>query len=354
MALGFFDVTRNTPKWVINKNGVLEQVPANVPAFEFNADGSYKGCLIEPAGTNLFRSSENSTTPASGTIVNTSFSNNDWNHPLFKNFDGKAILTTTAENASYYNTGNLSEGQYTVSFFARRVDGGVVNNESIRPVVGDGNIRNDASYTHIGQGIYFVKVTSTGSGSAFGCTHRVGWEFDDIDVEVTGIQVEAGANRTSYIKTTDSTATRNADVIVRDDAEDLIGQDEGTVFCQIEAQEKLDALSNVVIIGDDNDGVRFRRLSTGAFFAQLRVSGSTIGAPGIDLGFTDGINKVTIIYSETGIKCVVNGSLIDSIEVSFSPATMDQIQMGDFGGHIRSFALYKRALTEAEAIALTS
>lgn len=49
-----FTVTRPSPKWVLNKDGVLVQFANNFPSFEFNPDGTYKGTLVEKKRTNLF------------------------------------------------------------------------------------------------------------------------------------------------------------------------------------------------------------------------------------------------------------------------------------------------------------
>jgi hypothetical protein len=53
MAFGDFTVTRASTKNVIGSNGLYQSVANNVPAFEFNTDGSYRGLLVEPGATNL-------------------------------------------------------------------------------------------------------------------------------------------------------------------------------------------------------------------------------------------------------------------------------------------------------------
>lgn len=60
----FFTVARAGTKWVLNSAGVLTEVPANFPAFEWNADGTYRGLLVEPGATNIIlRSQEFGTSP---------------------------------------------------------------------------------------------------------------------------------------------------------------------------------------------------------------------------------------------------------------------------------------------------
>jgi hypothetical protein len=57
-AFGDFTVARTSVKRVLDASGVLASVAADTPAFEFNTDGTYRGLLVEPAGTNLALRSE--------------------------------------------------------------------------------------------------------------------------------------------------------------------------------------------------------------------------------------------------------------------------------------------------------
>jgi len=59
MAFGDFTVDRNSTKYVLGSGGTIVPVATDEPAFEFNADGTYKGLLVEPAATNLALQSEN-------------------------------------------------------------------------------------------------------------------------------------------------------------------------------------------------------------------------------------------------------------------------------------------------------
>ena len=58
MAFGDFTVDRNSAKYVLGSGGDIISYATDEPAFEFNADGSYKGLLVEPAATNLCLQSE--------------------------------------------------------------------------------------------------------------------------------------------------------------------------------------------------------------------------------------------------------------------------------------------------------
>ena len=53
-----FTVDRNSTKYVLGSGGDIISYATDEPAFEFNADGSYKGLLVEPAATNVMTYSE--------------------------------------------------------------------------------------------------------------------------------------------------------------------------------------------------------------------------------------------------------------------------------------------------------
>ena len=53
-----FTVERNSSKWVLGADGYLKEYIADAPAIEFNADGSYKGVLVEPESVNEALQSE--------------------------------------------------------------------------------------------------------------------------------------------------------------------------------------------------------------------------------------------------------------------------------------------------------
>ena len=62
-----FTVDRDTVKYVLNSSGDIASVAIDTPAIEYNADGTYKGLLVEPASTNLCLRSEDINTTWSPT-----------------------------------------------------------------------------------------------------------------------------------------------------------------------------------------------------------------------------------------------------------------------------------------------
>ena len=111
MAFGDFTVDRNSTKYVLGSGGTLVPVATDEPAFEFNADGTYKGLLVEPAATNLCLQSEDITTTWS-------FSDATRTADAITAPDGNTTadeLTATGSGPRIYQYVSLSAVKYTAS-----------------------------------------------------------------------------------------------------------------------------------------------------------------------------------------------------------------------------------------------
>ena len=180
----------------------------------------------------------------------------------------------------------------------------------------------------------------------------------------TNWQLEAGPNVTSYIPTTTSTVTRNADVISKSGIDNLIGQTEGTIF--------VDFIPMVV----DSDIIRITEdVSTyrNGFFLLINPQGNLqciIRANSLFGGNnTIPVNmsntpryKVAITYSSGNTKIFVNGQLMITITNVYTfSLPLQRIVMDNalwVGANqtraINNVCLYKTKLTDAQAIKLTT
>jgi hypothetical protein len=219
MAFGDFTVVRAGTKWVLNSSGVLSEVANNFPAFEFNTDGTYRGLLVEPAGTNLALHSRD-LTQASWTPTNATASR------TATGADGTAntgtIVTATAGNATIL--------QAITSASSARVFGA-----RVRRRTGTGTVEitqdNGSTWTAITLTSTY-QLFSTASQTLTNPTvgFRIATSGDAIDVDFC--QAETGAVSTSPIVTAGSTANRVADSVTLTGASSLIGQSEGTIFVE--------------------------------------------------------------------------------------------------------------------------
>jgi hypothetical protein len=224
MAFGDFTVTRASTKNVLGSAGTYVSVANNVPAFEFNTDGSYRGLLVEPGATNLALHSQDFTQATWSKTVSASVTGNTGIAP-----DGTLTADTFTAGADgsqiQLAVTGTSATVYTVSFFIRRITGtGVVNIRSVE------NVNTPVTITSSWQR-YSVTTTSTTTTIRIGMTLATNGDA----VEIWQAQLETGSVATSPIVTTGSTASRVADVVSLTGASSLIGQTGGgTLFVEVD------------------------------------------------------------------------------------------------------------------------
>ena len=256
-SLDRFAVTRSTVKWVLGANGVLQEIPANTPAFEYNTDGTYRGLLVEPAGTNLLLRSEDFS--ASWSPVRASVATNAETSPSATLTVDKLIEDTTPSNSHYVFQGaSVTNGTaYTVSVFVKASERTNVaiqffNTNSAFATslayfnIGTGTITdssqvNSATITAYPNGWYRISATETATATATGniaimlvsSGTTTSYTGDGTSgIFIWGAQLETGSVATSYIPTVASTQTRTADSVTLTGASSLIGQTEGTLYVE--------------------------------------------------------------------------------------------------------------------------
>lgn len=217
-----FTFQRNTTATRINKDGLIEQVPANMPRLDY-LNGDCPEILIQPQATNIFTYSDPDNLQTG--MINTEIQANDWN----LGFNNKLVLDNgnNSFDSRYFLIANLNiiDGQiYTIVFLARNQDGSVVtegiSNRTDTDIAANvaGGQSNDAIFKSIEllkDDIYFCKlvIPATFNKSITGVRKRNGQST--IPTEVTGLQIFEGDHRnmtlSSYIPTNGSIVTRNAD-----------------------------------------------------------------------------------------------------------------------------------------------
>jgi hypothetical protein len=181
-----------------------------------------------------------------------------------------------------------------------------------------------------------------------------------------GAQLEEGSYPTSYIPTTTSTLTRNADVISKTAASNLIGQSEGSIFVDYN-YEKNDPNDNFICTlsdGSGNNGIWLDVNQSGVFVAIIRVSGvSAVVFTVSAVNFTFGRKKIVFNYKSGDTSLYINGVQIGSTSnESFTfPVTIGQINLGSFwngaaqlNGIINNAFLSLTPMSATESIQLTT
>lgn len=228
------------PATYINSSGIITAATNNQPRFDYDPVTLVsKGLLIEGQRSNLFTYSEQIDNPAwakSNSIVTANaIVAPDGALSGDKVFEN----TATAVHAVGQNQTAAASTAYTLSFFAKKAErtfaqatfGGGFNGLTINATFNlDTGVASviagvaTASCVAVGNDWYRCVVTATSGVSPTSSTFRAGIALDASTVLYTGTtgsgiyiwgaQLEAGDFSTSYIPTTTTSLTRNADVAV--------------------------------------------------------------------------------------------------------------------------------------------
>jgi len=383
--------TRTSTATRVNGQGLIEVVGANTPRFDHSYDpvsGTVKslGLLIEEQRENLIRYSgivgTMGTKPtgfqfASSIVgqsceVSTDF-DIDGNGNCIKHIRGES----GDNNVGYTTTiGTLVSGTtYTFSVYVYIPLSQKNNITSIRfgPDNGYSSVTfgfADLNITDRWQRVIGSFVSNGGGGVLCRATASNGAFF-----YTDAWQLEEGAFPTSYIPTTNSTATRTADnaSMVGENFSSWYNQSEGTFVTQHRQQDMKDLSVNYGIYSLSNSPTNTERLR---FFSgagrtpvfNTIVDGSTIAylnagsSLGVNLSGREGdLLKITTSYSQEDAAMVVEKSdvAIDDEDI-VTPSLLNNMIIGGGGaglkelcGHISQFTYYPRRLTNTQLQNLT-
>lgn len=385
-TFGAFTVTRASTKNVLGSNGLYQSVANNVPAFEFNTDGSYRGLLVEPGATNLMLNSQD-LTAVSWSTQGSAVTGDTTIAP-----DGTTTgdtLTGDGTNTTVYVNQNMTfstAGTYTLSFFAKagthdiiRVN--ITNYVGSTSTVTGYDLTNGTTtvasnpITAVGNGWYLIQFTFTiDAGDLSGniriflspSTGTTAWssagDSNGESVILWQGQVESGSVATSYIVTTGSTASRSADNISLSSASSLIGQTQGAIYIEAELRAITGSGTRLVGVSDgtsnnvfritknNSNQVEFVVVTAGVTQAQIASSGTLV----------ESVVKFAGAYALDDIAFYANGTSIGTDASATIPATsvvnLGQNESSAFqiNGWIRAFALYTTRLSNAQLASLTT
>ncbi len=180
-----------------------------------------------------------------------------------------------------------------------------------------------------------------------------------------GAQLEEKSFATSYIPTSGSTVTRNADTCTEAGNTDLIESSEGVLYAEISALanynlDRFISLSN----GTTSNVVKIGFLSSATNYtivSEVR-SGAVLSAY-MTYNFgavTPTITKIAIKYKENDFALWVNGVERATDTNGSVPTVLNKLSFDrgdgaqDFEGKVKSVVVFKEALTDTQLTALTA
>ena len=171
---------------------------------------------------------------------------------------------------------------------------------------------------------------------------------------IWGVQLETGSVATSYIPTTESSVTRDADVINKTGVSGLIGQTEGVLYAEFVPPSGSTGRVFAIDDGSVNNRIVINRATTTRMEVIVRSSGSvtggTIGSSAATAFNPDAPNKVAYAYKSGDFALAINGSVVASGTTTFTFTSSlntlgtSESTIGIFMNRLRSVAIYKTRL----------
>ena len=356
---GDLTVTRATTATRVNASGIREVVPANTARIDYSTGNGM--ILVEPQRTNLVLRSEefNNTYWGKGNATitaNTTISPDGV-------MDADTITVTSIGNNLAQTITVTASTTYTFSFYVLR--GSMTDLKySVYNLSGTANIVAPTSYYSQTSASNWVRVSVTFT-TPVGCTSINIYPIRDTGATGTvflwGAQLEAGSNATSYIPTTTSSVTRNADVISKSGISSLIGQTQGSLVYYFLINNK-NLIPNISL---SNNGVnpRFYPFINGTNYNFFLQTSSAILVNYLYpfTNFIIGLNKIGVTYGAGSFKIYINGNFITSIpyteqNLSFSKLNIGSAINNEVGitSNNTLISIYTTILSESKMIQLTT
>tara|TARA_R110001632_G_scaffold43962_2_gene111763 strand:+ start:395 stop:1522 length:1128 start_codon:yes stop_codon:yes gene_type:complete len=348
---GDFTFDRDTVATRVRKDGLIEEVAADIPRLDW-LNSNCPSLLLEPSATQLAAFNTNIKSANSYTLTDGTLTENTETAP-----DGTLTASTfkaTATNGQFQKVKTSTSGaEYTVSVYVKRKTGSgtvylrAVENANTAVTITDQWTRVSAT------------VTSTSTNIRYGLA--LGTSGDE--VYVWGFQVELGASASSFIfNTTGSDVTRNADVCNNAGDANTFNDNEGVLYAEIAALSN-DGTSRRISLSDGGSSDRLE-IFYGTIANRIDYhiySGSSFQASGFSLlsSATD-FNKIAVKYKENDFALWVNGTEVSTNLSGSTPIGLNKLQLqdasgsNDFYGKVKDLRYYDTALTDAELTELTT
>ena len=408
--------TRGSIGTRVNRNGLIETIPANQPRFDFDPiSGECRGLLIEEQRTNLVTNSTGPTftgltglsTTTDGSLApdgsnaivyipTTGATYHATSGPFITpiNLDTIGIATGATYDVTFsmwikdYNSSDLGVYFVSAAYLAGTPDTNITYELRIaKPKsaswigggLGTGWTRNYEKIVPYPNGWYrfvrslrYTRQSNQNSLSLyfqiFNNRNAQTYRGDGTSgIYIWGPQVEAGAFDTSYIPTSGSQVTRSADVptMTGRNFSSWYNQTESTIFCEFNAYNNIGAgQKNIIDIrGSAALGLNLVQLQLNYISAtsqhiyhNLYQNGPNF-ADYFGLSYTTGPTKNIMRYTDLGnFIASKDGNIRSNTSRNKTiPLTknMDSLTFGTFNGAISKFAYYPKALNDAEMLYLT-
>jgi hypothetical protein len=338
-----FDAT--TSGYIDNVSIIEITDDTDLPRIDYtNGTGSL---LLEPQSTNLLPYSEDFSFWSSNEVTTqTGFLAPDGSSNATK-------VVSTGSNSYIVKSGGVF-GNYARTIYAKTVSG----TGTLQLLSHNTNTNNSFTITENWQRFELNSTTEIAS-NFYAVDFRGSSTLSE--VIIWGAQAENLSYATSYIPTSGSTVTRDAEVCNNSGSSDLINSTEGVLYAEIAALDN-DGTNRSISISDGTDANRIElRLATTDDRIQYNARTSSVTQASI---FTDSydvlsFNKIALLYKDNDFRLFVNGTKVATDTSGTAPTGLKELAFdlgdgsNDFHGNVKSVAVFKEALDNDQLERLT-
>jgi hypothetical protein len=351
---GDLTFTRASSATRVNSQGLIESVATNIPRIDYTGGGCGK-LLLEPQRTNLITYSNDFSNAAwtkIGASVTSGFTSPDGSTNAFKLVESATAGEHYLEDTVSATTNNT----YTQSIFVKQFTAdygfiisviGIGSSSTVSSakfnilngLVSTGTIGGlitSSKVTLLTNGQYKCSVTYTLNGTVTSHRMRIrtgtslSYTGDGTSgLYIYGAQLEAGSYATSYIPTSGTTVTKIKDASSTTGLSSVIGQTEGTLFCEIE----LTSASEQILIITSAVGNEVNRLQI--YIDSSRKIGLYRGDASVSIlsssAYAEGsILKIAAVYKSNDYALYINGVSVGTDTSATIPPTPSVLYLGSY------------------------
>ena len=365
-----FTFNRTTTGTYIDSDRYIQTSATNMPRVDYlnNSNGSL---ILEPQRTNLVTHSSDFSTYSSPNITTTTNNSTSPDGTISAN---KATPNTANAQHRYTPSYSVtSSTKYAASVFAKKdgynkiritenaTTGGYADFDLLNGQVLSTSNVDSAIIEDYGDGWYRCIIVETTGSTSFRFDIIVLDDDNNISfvgdgtssVLLWGAQLEQGGYATSYIPTSGSSVTRNADTCSITNVADRIGQTEGVLYAEIAKADITASEGGVYLSKDANNEIRLNFATGNRLNVFVNVGGSNqVYMDNTSYNLTD-YHKIAIKYKLNDYAVYVDGAEIYTDTSANVPTGLDTINFNSFYGKVRDLKVHNTALTDQELVELT-
>jgi len=352
MAFGDFTVTRASTKNVLGSAGLYVSVANNVPAFEFNTDGTYRGLLVEPGATTRVANSAFAGTlgfnnPTSYSFIQLGGGTREIKPSIgISGANAVEITAGTGDRRAYLDRADTWENvPYTIQLLVEAYTGsGNSQFFIINGRIAQVQLNQFTGFNPAGPFPQLISHTFTptaGSGAlrlGFGTSSSDTLATNNDRITISGVDIKTGTVGSSLIIHTGSgTASRAADSVTLTSASSLIGQTANTLYIEGEIQTRTgadDACIFALTDGTSDEAIVVRSIAANGRIGAVVRDGGVDQAEITSGSFTTGVFKCAVASAVDDVAFYLNGSSVGTDTGATHPA----LSVFQFGGTVATVA----------------